>query len=72
MAVAGGACSAYRFSIVRHALECQGTTALRSRCLSPAEAAAQLAQGFPVVVAGTDAIAFRNLWEREQEERAAQ
>ena len=71
MAIAGGACSAYLFSIERGALTCSGTTYPRSRCLSPAEAAAQLAQGFPVVVAGTDAIAFRNLWEAEQEERAA-
>ena len=56
---------------MRHALMCEGTTALRSRCLSPAEAAAQLAQGFPVVVAGTDAIAFRALWEAEREQQAA-
>ena len=72
VAVAGGACSAYLFSIERGALTCSGTTYPRARCLSPAEASAQLAQGFPVLVAGTDVFAFRALWEREQEERAAQ
>ena len=72
MAVAGGATTAYRFLLVRHALVCERTTAMRERCLSPAEAVAQLAQGFPVTVAGSDAIAFRQAWEREQEERAAQ
>lgn len=42
---------------------------MRERCLAPAEAAAQLAQGFPVTVAGSDAVAFRQLWEQEQEAR---
>ena len=70
MAVAGGATSAYTFTLVRGALECTPRTALRARCLSPAEAVAQLAQGFPVVVAGGDVMTFRRLWEAEQAEQA--
>lgn len=67
MAVAGGACTAYTFTLVRGALECTPRTALRNRCLSPAEAVAQLAAGFPVVVAGGDVMTFRRLWEEGQE-----
>lgn len=68
MAVAGGATAVYTFTLVRGALECTPRTALRARCLRPADAVAQLAQGFPVVVAGGDVGEFRRLWEREREQ----
>lgn len=72
MAVAGGMTTAYEFHLERGALHCERTTYPRCRCLSPAEGVAQLAQGFSVVVAGSDAPAFRDAWEREREAQDAQ
>lgn len=59
MAVAGGATSAYRCSVMDDRLYCSPTTTLRSQCVAVAEAIEQMAQGETVVVAGSDMPALR-------------
>lgn len=67
MAIAGSMTSAYEIHMERGAMVMYPTTYPKDRCLSPAEAVARLAAGFPVIVAGADTLAFRKLWEQERE-----
>lgn len=66
MTIAGGATSAYLFSLSRGALQSTSTTFPRDRCQSPAEAVARLMCGQSAIVAGGDVFQFRKLWAQEQ------
>jgi len=68
MAMAGGACSAYKMSLRDGRLSMRPTTTLRSECVESAEAAAgYIINGGTVTVAGTDATAVRRLIEAHME-----
>jgi len=60
MAVAGGACSAYRCFVMDGALHCQPTTTLRSQCVAVGEAVDILSRGETVIVQGSDMAALRS------------
>ncbi len=59
MAVAGGACSAYRCSVMEDRLYCASTTTLRSLCVGVADAVERLGRGETVIVQGSDMQALR-------------
>lgn len=59
MAVAGGACTAYRLRLVDGAQSVKQTTLPRALCLEPRQAVAELEAGREVVVAGSDVWAVR-------------
>ena len=54
MAVAGGACAAYRVQVRDRQIDVQGTTTLRSMCTAVEEAMLRLSRGEVVTVAGSD------------------
>ncbi len=62
-----GVVPAYEIHLERGAMVMHPTTYPEGKCLTPAEAVARLAHGFPVVVSGADTPAFRRLWEIERE-----
>lgn len=59
MAVAGGACSAYRCWMIGGELYVASTSTLRSLCTPVDEALERLEQGESVTVAGSDVAALR-------------
>ena len=61
MAIAGGACSAYRCQIFDNQMVIRATTALRSECATPQQAIPLLASGEWVIVAGADLEPLRRL-----------
>lgn len=61
MAIAGGACSAYRCRVIDGDLYVVATTTLRTLCVEPAEALDPLSRGEWVLVAGGDMAELRRL-----------
>lgn len=61
MAIAGGACSAYKCQIFDNQLVARPTTALRTNCATPQQALPLLARGEWVVIAGGDMVEMRQL-----------
>jgi hypothetical protein len=59
MAVAGGACAAYRVQVRDRQIDVQGTTTLRSMCTAVEEAMLRLSRGEVVTVAGSDMAEIR-------------
>lgn len=59
MAIAGGACSAFRVQVSDRQIYVQGTTALRSMCVAVEEAMLRLSRGEQVLVAGSDMVEIR-------------
>lgn len=68
MAIAGGACSAYRvrYDAAQRWLHVRSTTALRSECPSVEEAVRRLRQGEQVTVAGSDMAELRRRMHTEE------
>lgn len=54
MAIAGGACSAYRVQVRDRQIHVQSTTILRDLCAKPDDAMVALSRGEVVTVAGSD------------------
>ncbi len=65
MAIAGGACSAYRVQVRDRQIYVQSTTALRSMCTPVEEAMLRLSRGELVTVAGSDVVEVRRRVEAE-------
>ena len=61
MAIAGGACTAYRCHIQDNMLYSKRTTSLKTLCADPAEALPQFGCGEAVIVAGSDMAELRRL-----------
>lgn len=59
MAIAGGACSAYRVNVRDRQIHVQSTTTLRSMCIGVEEAMIKLSRGEVVTVAGADMAELR-------------
>jgi len=59
MAVAGGACAAYRVQVRDRQIHVQSTTTLRSMCTAVEEAMLRLSRGEVVTVAGSDMAEIR-------------
>lgn len=68
MAVGGGACSAYRLSVVNGATVTKGTTCLRSECVRPDQAVERVLAGEAVVVEGREIVNVRNAVEQRMRE----
>ena len=61
MAIAGGACTAYRCHVQDNMLYSERTTTLKTLCAGPAEALPRLGCGESVIVAGSDMAELRRL-----------
>lgn len=61
MAIAGGACSAYRCRVIDGELYVVPTTTLRSLCVEPTEAVDTLGRGEWVLIAGSDMADLRRM-----------
>ena len=72
MAVAGGACSAYRLSMKDGQLMTKATSYMRSECHTPAQAIGLLAQGKEAIVAGSDMAAIGAAVRKEGIDKNAQ
>jgi hypothetical protein len=59
MAIAGGACAAYRVQVRDRQIDVQSTTTLRSMCTAVEEAILRLSRGEVVTVAGSDMAEIR-------------
>ncbi len=59
MAVAGGACSAYRCRVEEDYLYAASTTTLRTLCVDVATAVERLSRGETVIVQGSDMAKLR-------------
>ena len=65
MAIAGGACSAYRCWVIAGELFVSATTRLRTDCATVDDAIQRLSRGEAVTVAGADMPALRRVLARE-------
>jgi hypothetical protein len=65
MAIAGGACAAYRVQVLDRQIYVQSATTLRSMCMAPEEAMLRLSRGEVVTVAGSDMVEIRRRVDEE-------
>ena len=58
---------AYQIHLRHNALVMIPTHYPKDKCDTPQDAVDRLAHGFPVIIAGADAMLFHQLWERRDE-----